>query len=189
MLFQKRQTEYVNSKATVLLEKVDKVFKLVTVEGNFTEVYDEQSIKEYTVFLPLPSTFRFPKTATMQVTGKVLVGYDMEGIDITIDSTDRTIILNDIPTEVEIMAIDHTISYKNLDDSFFNSFKPEDYTKLNKNAKEVLRKKALKSTLIAEAEEQGNQLLEVVKIMAEAVGWKVVYLENGKKTAIELLLD
>lgn len=189
MIFQKKQKEFVESQATVLLEKVDKVFKLVTVEGNFSEVYDEQSIKEYTVFLPLPSTFRFPKTATMQVTGKVLVGYDMEGIDITLDSTDKTIVLSNLPTEAKILAIDHTISYKNLDDSFFNSYKPADYTLLNKNAKEVLRKKAEESRLMTDAEDQGNQLLEVVNMMAEAVGWKVVYMNDGKKTNLKQLLD
>ena len=188
-IFQKRQQQIVEAQATVLLEKVEKVFKLVTVEGNFSEIYDEKSFKEYTVFLPLPSTFRFPKTATMQVTGKVLVGFDMDDINITIDSTDKTIVLDNLPTAAEILAIDHTISYKNLDDSFFNSFKPQDYTSLNENAKEVLRQKALESRLMTDAEEQGNQVLEVVNIMAETAGWKVVYISAGKKTPINQFLD
>ncbi len=175
--------------ATVLLEKVEKVFKLVTVEGIFNEVYDDKSIKEYTVFLPLPSTFKFSKTATIQVQGKVLVGYDMEGITLTVDSLHKEIILNNMPKNAEILAIDHDVSYKNLDDSFFNSFKPSDYTKLHNSAKDVIRQKALESRLMDEAQEQGNQVIEIVRVLVESAGYKLVYIKNNERAPISTLSD
>lgn len=175
--FYQRQAEEVSrSQSVVLLEKVEKVCKLVTVEGNFTELYDESNIRKFTVYLPLPTTWSFSKQAILQVTGRVLVGYDMEGVNISLDSTRKQLLIRNLP-EPEILAIDHQVQYKNLDESFFNSFTPEDYTRLNQNAKEVLRRKAEESTLMQEARQQGNQLLDVIRFMAESVGWTAVVEE------------
>lgn len=174
LLYQQKQEQVSRSQSTVLLEKVQKVCKLVTVEGHFSEIYDETKFREMTFYLPLPTTWKFSKQAIMQVEGKVLVGYDMEKVNIRADSLTRTIVISNLP-EPQILAIDHELRYKNLEESFFNSFTAEDYTQLNKNAKEVLRKKALESKLLDEARQQGNQMLEVIKYMAQAVGWQVDY--------------
>lgn len=156
--------------STVLLEKVRKVCKLVTVEGQFSELYDETNIREMTFYLPLPSTWKFSKKAIIRVEGTVLVGYDMDDIEVEADSASQTIRVSNLP-EPALLSIDHAIKYENLEESFFNSFTPADYTALNKKAKEVLREKALESRLLEEASQQGNQLLEVMKFMAEASGW------------------
>lgn len=187
MIFNKKQSETNNNQATVLLEQIDKVFKLVTVEGNFSEIYNEQNIKEYKVFLPLPNTFRFPKKATLQVEGKVLVGFNMNNIKITVDSTKKELILDNVPKKAEILAVDHTLKYKNLNDSFFNSFNVEDYTNLNKNAKEVLRQKALKSKLMTTAESEGAQLLEAVELLVEAAGWTVTFKRSENKSTSNIM--
>lgn len=185
MLFDRRQTERTEANATVLLKQVQQVMKLVTVEGTFSEIYDSKTTKDLTVFLPLPSTFSFPKTATVHVLGKVLVGYDMEGISMTIDTATRTIYLNDVPTSAEILAVDHELRYKNLDESFFNKFKADDYTAINKKAKEVLEQKALESGLMSEAMLQGNQMLEVMTTIASSAGYRVVI--DGKSNTSPLL--
>ena len=174
--YNEEQLAQKNVQAVVLLEKVKKVCKLVTVEGNFVEHYDETSIKPLTLYLPFPATFTFEKTAFLEVHGNVMVGYDMEKVSITADSTNHILTLRNLP-EAEILSIDHELKYNQLEESFFNGFSPEDYTLLNKNAKEMLRKKALESKLIDEAREQGNQLLGVIIYMAESVGW-TVEIEN-----------
>ena len=171
--------EVTNIESSVLLEKVEKVCKLVTVEGNFVELYDEENIRNFTIYLPLPSTWSFSKEATLEVRGKVLVGFDMENIKITADSTNKIIRLSNLPTP-EILSIDHEVKYKDLEESFFNAFTPEDYTRLNRNAKEVLRKKAEESRLLEEAVQQGNQMLDVIRFMAEGSGWTVI-LEPAEK--------
>lgn len=160
--------------STVLLEKVQNVCKLVTVEGTFNELYDETNIKQLTFYLPIPTKWDFEKKAIIQVTGKVLVGYDMKAIKITADSASRTIYLSNFP-KPEILSIDHQVQYKNLEESYFNSFSATDFTQLNKNAKEVLHKKALESKLLEQADEQGNQLLEAIRFMIESSGWNVQY--------------
>ncbi|MCB0552011.1 MAG: DUF4230 domain-containing protein [Phaeodactylibacter sp.] len=186
--YDKTEEEVSRSQSTVLLEKVEKVCKLVTVEGNFSEIYDETNIRKFTVYLPLPSTWSFSKQAILQVTGRVLVGYDMEGIHLNVDSTHRQIIIRNLP-QPKILAIDHQVQYKNLDDSFFNSFTPDDYTRLNHSAKEVLRRKAEESGLLQQAQQQGNQMLDVIRFMAESVGWAVLVEDaNGLRTPLDSLL-
>jgi len=175
MVFDHKKQQVQDEQATVLLEKVQQVMKLVTVEGNFSEVYDSRSNKNITVFLPLPSTFSFPKTATLHVQGTVLVGYDMEGIKITVDSLSRTISLSNIPSQAEILAVDHELKYKNLDESFFNKFDADDYTVINQRAKEILKQKAMDSRLMEEAQNQGNQILEVVQLLASSAGYTLEY--------------
>lgn len=172
-IYAERQEQESRSQSTVLLEKVQQVCKLVTVEGQFSELYDETRIRQMTFYLPLPTTWNFSKQAIIQVNGRVLVGYDMEKVRIDADSATRTLTISNLP-EPEILAIDHDISYKNIEESYFNSFTPEDYTKLNENAKSTLRKKAEESRLLDEARLQGNQMIDVIRFMAESVGWSVV---------------
>ena len=170
--YAKKTTQVTNTDSTVLLERVRKVCKLVTVEGEFSELYDETNIRQFTFYLPLPSTFEFSKKAILRVHGKVLVGYDLEHIKIKADSTTQTITLSNLP-EPEILSVDHEVSYENLSESWFNSFSADDYTQLNKNAKEVLRRKAEEGKLLEDARLQGDQLIEAIRFMVESSGWKL----------------
>jgi len=173
----KKVTETTASNATVLLEQVKQVRKLVTVEGNFSEIYDETNKRNFTVYLPMPSIWSFSKQAILKVNGKVLVGYNLKEIEIRVDSTNRQLVLSNLP-EPEIISIDHELEYKNLEESFFNSFTPEDYTRYNKNAKAALANKAKESGLLEEAEKQGNQMIGVMRILVEAAGWQLVLEER-----------
>lgn len=176
--FGRKAKEQTVSSAHILLEKVEKVCKLVTVEGNFDEWYDESNIRQFSTFFPL--NFYFPeKKASLRVKGKVLVGYDMANIRIKADSLTKTITLSNLPSP-EILSIDHDIEYRDLAESWFNTFTTSDYTNLNKNAKEALREKALESRLMQEAQLEGNQMIEVIRFMTEAAGWKLVLEQNAE---------
>ena len=172
-VLRQREVNEQRAEATVLLEKVRQVMQLVTVEGQFSEIYNEENFREVTLYLPLPSTWRFSKSALLQVEGKVLVGYDLEKVSITVDSANRVLTLANLP-QPQILAIDHQVIYRDLEESFFNSFEPSDYTQLNRNAKEVLRRQAYESGLIDQAAGQGNAMIESIRYMAEAVGYRVV---------------
>ena len=158
--------------SNVLLEQVRTVCKLVTIESHLHQRYDETNIREFTVYLPLPSTFKFSKKASLLVTGKVLVGYNMEQIRITADSNRQVIRLSNLPNP-EILAIDHTVGYEALDESWFNTFGPEDFTALNENARKVLEKKVLESDLMERAASEGNQMIDVIEFIAASAGWSV----------------
>lgn len=170
--YRAEQQEIRETQSTILLDKVKDVMKLVTVEANFNELYNETRTRPVTLYLPLPSTFTFDKKAILEVRGKVLVGYDLEKVRITADSTDRVLRLSNLP-QPEILSIDHEVAFRNLEESWFNSFTAEDYTSLSANAKEVLRKKVIESQLLDRARDQGNRMIDVIRFMAESAGWRV----------------
>lgn len=157
--------------ATVLLERVREVCQLVTVEGNFTELYHQEDIRNITLYLPIPTNWEFSRRAQLEVQGRVLVGYNMERVSIKVDSTRKLITLTNLPTP-SILAVDHNVIYRDIEESFFNSFSPRDFTKLNENAKQILIEKARESGLLERAQEQGNAMLEAIRFMAGSVGWE-----------------
>ena len=171
-----RPEERKEVESTVLLERVREVCQLVTVEGTFTELYNETNIKEVTLYLPIPTYWEFSKKALLEVKGRVLVGYDMEQVTIKIDSAAGQIVLSNLP-QPSILAVDHEIAYRNLEESFFNGFTPEDYTQLNRNAKAVLTEKAQEAGLLEKAAAEGNAMLDAIRFMAESVGWEAIFNE------------
>lgn len=158
--------------ATVLIEKVREVCKLVTIEADLHELYDEKNLKTVTWYLPLPTNFVFSKKASIEVSGKVLVGYNLEKVEIATDSLTRTLTIKNLP-DPEVISIEHDVKYRNIEESFFNGFSPKDFTAINKRAKEILRQKAIEQHLLEKAEAQGIEILEVIKFMGKGSGWNV----------------
>lgn len=179
---QDRQTS--KQEATVLLERIRSVCKLVTVEGDVSELYNETMTKNVTLYLPLPTNFSFDKQATVQVTGTVLVGYNLEKVSFDLDVDRQTLTISNLP-EPEILAIDHELSYRDLSESWFNSFKPADYTALNNNAKEMLRQKVTESDLLLEAKAQGLGVIESIQLLMEAAGYEVITTNAETAAAVE----
>ncbi len=162
------------SESRVLLERIRKVCKLVTVEGDVTETYKGGDIKNFTFYLPFPTTLPAEKQAIINVTGTVMVGYDLKQLSIEMDETNKRLRISNLP-EPTVLSVDHEISYFNIEESWFNSFTASDFTKLNKEAKEKLKEAAEESRLIEEARQQGMQLFDIIQFMAEASGWTVEF--------------
>lgn len=156
--------------ADVLLEQYRNVFKLVTVEGQFQEIY---SFKDYWGYDIAP----LRKKALVRATGKVLVGYDLDPSMITMREEDRTIILEGLPRP-EILALDLDLDYYDLNAGTFNPFGPEDLTRINVDIKENMRKKARQSALFQRADEQATVFYQTLRGLAQQAGWQVRYREN-----------
>lgn len=151
--------------SVVLLEKIRTVCKLVTAEGEFSEIY---SYKEsYPVdFSP------FTKKALIRVKAKVSVGYDLSKIKLEPDIKNHTLIISGMPP-AEILSVDHDLDYYDLTEGFFNRFSKDDYNKMNINAKEFITSQVHKSSLMDAADKKRDELIEVIRFMAESSGWKV----------------
>jgi len=85
-LFEKK----VEESSTVLLNRIEKVMKLVTVEGHMSEVY---SYKDHITFDFSP----FRKKALIRVNAKASIGYDFDKVKLTIDQESKTITIDDFP--------------------------------------------------------------------------------------------
>lgn len=149
---------------TLVIERIEKVMKLVSIEGHYSELlkYDN-------------STFDFPgfrKKALVQVTGKVLVGYDLEKYQMDYDEENKVLTIDQFPAP-EIIAIETNSKYFDIEQGIFNSFSKEELTNIDKKSKEVIRQKALQDQLIQSAEEQKNDLLQIVLEPLILSGWTV----------------
>ena len=155
----------IEEKQTVLLEQIKKVTKLSTVEGKLTEIYSYKDYKNYDW-----SFLR--KQALVRITATVSVGYDFEKLKFDIDHKSKTIRILNIP-RAEILSIDHDLDYYDIKEGVFNSFGTEDYNRINQNAKEYIRSVAQNSTLMSAAEQNKDELLEMLKLIARSVGYEL----------------
>ncbi|HOY08075.1 MAG TPA: DUF4230 domain-containing protein [Saprospiraceae bacterium] len=156
--------------AAVLLEKIQAVAKLTTVEGTFSEVYNYSEYQGYFTFL-------WDKKVLVRVRATVAAGYDLEQLHFEADPLTKTIRMSALP-EPQILSIDHTLDYYDISEGIFTSFAPEDYNRINQRAKDLIRDQAEKSTLLPAAKEQAAKMLDLIRFMVEGAGWKLV-VEGG----------
>lgn len=161
------KSEQVNS--TVLLERVRPVLKLITVEGEFSELYDHTDSWNYNRLLAVMPSFR--KRAIIRVKAKVSVGYDLNGMKLTADEATRTVTL-EVPPEPEVLSIDHSVDYYDLDEGLFNHFSPQELTAISAKAKQQIEAQVRASGLFAEAGKQQVEIIGVVRSLVEGAGWK-----------------
>ncbi len=151
----------------VLVESIRKVAKLVTVEGQFSEIYTYEDYWKYD-YGP------FRKKALIRIKARVSVGYDLTQMSIEAIPEQKKVIISDLP-DPTIMSIDHDLDYYDITEGTFNSFSKDDYNRMNQNAKDKIREQAVGSDLFLAAEEQSNSMLEMVRFMVEGIGWTLEF--------------
>ncbi len=151
--------------ATVLLEKIRTVCKLVTVEGEFSEIYNYSDYQGYFTLL-------WDKKALVRVRATVQAGYDLEKMKMEANPDTKTIRITQLP-EPQILAIDHSLDYYDISNGLFSSFSPEDYNRINARAKDLIREQAEKSVLLQNARAQGAKTMDIIRFMVENAGWKL----------------
>jgi hypothetical protein len=158
---------------TIVLEKIKTVTKLISVEGQFSELYNYKESYDYDFFN------LFSKKIILRVNAKVSVGYDFEKINISVDSLSKIVTFNELP-QAEILSIDHDIDYYDISEGTFSSFTPEEYNAIQKKAKNLIAEKAKNTPLIAEAEKQKAEYLKMIDMALTSAGWKLIIKGQNK---------
>ena len=158
--------------SVVVLDRVEKVFKLIAVEGNFSEIYNYK----HHYFADI---WPFRKQALIRVTAKVMVGYDLENLRIDVDEDRRTVsIIGNM--DPEILSIEDDMNYYNFENGLFNVITNQDITDMSARAKNFIEEKALESDLFDQAEEQRKELLDLLTISLEASGWTLSFQSESQ---------
>lgn len=152
--------------SVVLLERIERVFKVVLAEGHFSEIYDYNDQKEVLFGLMAGS-----KKALIVARAKVLVGYDFSKVKINWIEGKRRMVIEAMP-EPEILSIDSDYNIYDIDQGLFNKFNKEEYTKLLSDAKQTIHNKAVASELPRVAQAQVQVLLSQ---LAGTMGWQIEY--------------
>lgn len=159
--------------ATVLLEKVKLVTKLVSVEGHFSEILEKREWYDYDFFN------LFSKKILVRVKAKVSVGYNFESLNISVDSINKTVTLNEFP-KPEIISIDHDLDYYDIQEGTFNSFSAQEYNAIHKEAKNLILKKTQESDLLQQAQQQKQVYIDMLSMAIKSMGWTFVVKEDKK---------
>ena len=183
--FKKKQSKEVTlHQSTVLLEKIRSVSKLVSVEGEFAEIYKYENTKER--FLSLVSS---KKKALIVINAKAMIGYDLKKVEIESDIDNKRIILTNFP-QPEVLSIEPELEFYDIQNGMFNSFSPDDLTTLNNEAKNHILEKIPGSGLMETAQKEALQAVLVMESIVATIGWKLDYSsleipENEKKKLID----
>ncbi len=156
--------------STILLEQIRQVCKLVTIEGQFAEVYEYKDFKGYDLSF-------FTKKALVRVKAKVSVGYNLDLVKMTALPEQKLIKITNLP-QPEILSIDHSVDYYDITEGTFNSFSTEDYNRIQSDSKNRIYQEAQKSNLMKEAAKKGLENLDMIRLFAEGMGWKVEIESN-----------
>lgn len=162
-LFSNKDARVTEQDSTVLLEKITKVAKLVTVEGYFSEMY---SYKDYYKIDIWP----LRKKALLRVKARVTAGVDLEDMAFDVDEDQKVIRLNNLP-KAEILYMETDFDYYDLSEGAFNNFAEKDHTDLQKKAKSYIMQAANQSDILKQADEQTKDFLETIRFIIEASGW------------------
>lgn len=170
--------EELRQESTLLLERIEKVFKVVMAEGYFTEIYDHSSKKEFMGF------FKVNKKALVVSRAKVSVGFDFGKMKVKRDETTRKLVVEQFP-EAEILSIDTDYKFYDIDQGWLNKFNHEDYTNILNEAKKVMQDKALMSDLPKVANRQVGLMMSQ---LAASMNWEVEFKQlpiSEQKTLAE----
>lgn len=179
----KKKRELVEHQSTVILDKIKSVCKLVSVEGDFAEIYRYENTKEG--FFSMLSS---KKKALIVINAKAQIGYDLKKLKLSANNDKKKIILSEFP-EPEILSIEPDLQYYDIKNGLFNTFSPGDLTELNHKAKEHIREKIPESGLIDTAKKEALQAVLLIEKIVETIGWKLDYsaleISNREKQFLE----
>ncbi len=169
--------------STILLDKIKTVTKLITVEGDFAEIFQYEDVKAH--FLKLITS---KKTALVQINAKAHIGYDLRKIKMHANNQRKKIIITEFP-QPEILSIETNLNYYDKKDGYLNKFAAADLTEINKKAKQHILDKIPDSGLLQSAQNEALEAITLMQNIVDTIGWKLDYsaLEIEHKPSPKLL--
>ncbi|MBD0830874.1 DUF4230 domain-containing protein [Aestuariibaculum sediminum] len=165
----KAQKKRVNAQSVILLDKIKKVYKFITVEGDFAEIYHYEDVKER--FLKLISS---TKKALVIVNAKAHVGFDFSKVKLEADTKHKTIIIHKFP-QPEVLSIETNLNYYDKKDGMFNKFAAADLTELHNDAKKHIMDKIPESGLFSVAQKEALEAISLIENIVQTIGWTLNY--------------
>lgn len=168
--FSSRRTKNkTNEQSVILLEKIKKVSKLITVVGEFSEIYHHENVQEKWMGM-----LTSKKKALILINAKVHIGFDFTKIKMIADTKRKQILLSQFP-EPEVLSIEPDLRFYDMKNGLLNKFDSTDLTKLNREAKEHILQKIPDSKLIQTANKEALEAIILMQSLVETIGWKLNY--------------
>jgi len=169
-IYKQWQTKQVtNAQSVILLDKIKRVCKFITVEGDFAEIYHYEDVKEK--FLKLITS---KKKALVVINAKAHVGFDLAKLNLDANPKTKRVVLKHFP-QPEVISIETNINYYDKKDGMFNKFEASDLTELHSNAKAHIQEKIPESGLYNLARGEAIEAIKLMESIVETIGWTLDY--------------
>lgn len=164
-----RKREKVNTQSVILMEKIRSVCKFITVEGDFSEIFYYENVKDKWLNLVLGK-----KKALVLIEAKAHIGFDLTKVKMHADTQNRTIILTNFP-QPQLLTIETDFKYYDKREGWANPFTASDLTEINQEAKKHIVDKIPESGLFNEASKQALETIQLMEKLVETINWKLDY--------------
>ena len=164
-----KSKDLTHAQSTILMEKIRKVWKLITVEGEFAEIYHYENTKER--FMSMVSS---KKKAVLLINARAYVGFDLSRIKMEAITEKKTIKLTDFP-DPEVLSLETDLRYYDKKEGLFNKFDSSDLTEVNVKAKDHVLEKIPESGLLDTARSEALEAVLLVQNIVETIGWSLDY--------------
>lgn len=164
---QKRQK--VDAQSVVLMEKIRSVCKFITVEGDFSEIFYYENVKDKWLNLLLGK-----KKALVLIEAKAHIGFDLTKVRMEADTKNRTVILTNFP-QPQLLTIETDFKYYDKREGWANPFTASDLTEINKEAKKHIVDKIPETGLFNEASKQALETIQLMEKLVETINWRLDY--------------
>lgn len=169
-IYKQWKTKKVTKDQSILiLDKIKRVCKIITVEGDFAEIYHYEDVKEK--FLKLISS---RKKALIVINAKAHIGFDLSKVQMSSNAKSKTVVLSHFP-QPEVLSIESDINYYDKRDGMFNRFEAADLTELHIKAKAHIMDKIPESGLYNVAKQEALEAIHLIENLVETIGWKLDY--------------
>jgi hypothetical protein len=169
----KLKKDKTSSQSVILMDKIRKVCKFITVEGDFSEIYHYENVKEKWLSLILGK-----KKAIILIEAKAFIGFDLTKIMMDADNKTRTIKLTNFP-EPQLMSVETDFRYYDKKQGWANPFTASDLTEITTEAKQHIIDKVPQSGLLEEASKQAMDTIYLMETLVETINWKLDYSAMG----------
>ncbi|MCF6168529.1 DUF4230 domain-containing protein [Lutibacter sp.] len=165
----KSSLQKIETQSIILIEKIKSVCKLITVEGDFAEIYHYENTKNH--FLNIITS---KKKAILLINAKVHIGFDLSQIKLEANNENLEIILTHFP-KPKVLTVETDVRYYDKKEGMFNKFNAEDLTELNKQSKAFIVDKIPESGLLNTANKEALDTILMIEKLLETSGWKLNY--------------
>ena len=128
----KKSVQQIEKQSVVLLEKIKSVCKLITVEGDFAEIYHYEDTKNH-----LMKMLSSKKKAILLINATAHVGVDLSKVKLEANAQRKEIVLTQFPAP-GVLSVETSVKYYDKKDGLFNKFDATDLTVLHEDAKKFI---------------------------------------------------
>lgn len=166
---QSKEKAVIKNQSVILIDKIKRVCKFITVEGDFAEIYHYEDVKQR--FLNMVTS---RKKALVLINAKAHIGFDLTKIVIKSLPEEKKVILTHFP-QPEILSIETNLNYYDKKEGIFNKFEASDLTELNAEAKQHIIDKVPETNLFEIARKEALDSILLIENIVETIGWTLDY--------------